>query len=171
MRSWIVVWILLIVFSSQASTSSSGVEEALLHLVEVNTRHPVYRDSAWRANLAHYIVEAAEAYELDPFFLTTMVFYESAFRPSARGDLGEVGLGQLHGVAKKGCDLSTPEGQLRCTARWLAYSRQLCDGSLEQTIARYATGDICTPEKGSRLQYVVGIRMRMYTRLKKNYDD
>lgn len=148
-----------------ASDIVNGIAAAMDRLTRVAPRHPVQRDSEWRRELAEMIVAAADVHGVDPFLLLTVAFCESTLRPAVLGSLGERGLGQVHGVAAKGCDLSTPQGEIECTARHLALCRTLCDGSTAQTLARYATGGVCKPRKGGRLDGLVRRRVRIYRRL------
>lgn len=106
----------------------SQLEGIMVHLCRTVPRHIVNRDPAWRKRLAEHIVEASKDFEIDPYLMTVIMFCESSFKMSAVGKLGEVGLGQVHGLAAKGCDLETERGQVRCTARWLSYARSFSMG-------------------------------------------
>jgi len=52
----------------------------------------------------------------------------------------------------------TPEGQLKAGVRCLALSRDSCDGSLFQTLMKYATGHC----KRKRARKVIERRIRIY---------
>lgn len=143
------------------------VEAAMVYLCKLAPRHPVHRRPKWRSEIAGHIVDAARHYRLDPLLITTILYCESAFRSHVVGSSrGERGLGQQHGAAAMGCNLSTECGQIYCTARWLAYSRNQCDGSASQMISMYASGQTCQPEMGGRLHSLVRRRMRIYRDLK-----
>lgn len=152
--------------ADEIPTLESQLESVMVHLCRTVPRHVVNRDPAWRKRLVAHIVEASAEYGLDPFLMTVIMFCESSFKMSAVGKLGEVGLGQVHGLAARGCDLSTERGQVQCTARWLAYARSLCNGSDKQMIARYATGRTCDPPADSRLERLVNYRLRLRRRMK-----
>jgi len=143
----------------------SQLEGIMVHLCRTVPRHIVNRDPAWRKRLAEHIVEASKDFEIDPYLMTVIMFCESSFKMSAVGKLGEVGLGQVHGLAAKGCDLETERGQVRCTARWLSYARSFCDVSDKQMVARYATGRTCNPPADSRLERLVNYRLRLRRRM------
>ncbi len=149
-----------------ANQAVNDIESTMVRLCRLNPRHKVLRDPQWRNKLAVSIVEAAERYHEDPYLLLTIIWCESTLRPHARGKLGEKGLGQVHGVAARGCDLGTVKGQLLCTAKWLHYSRTRCNGTDGQALARYATGRTCKPRTGSRLSRLVRRRLRIYKGIK-----
>ena len=81
--------------------------------------------------LAIYVSEEfGEIHEVGKPLFIAMAYKESSFDTSARGRLGEFGLVQVHGKAKRGCDLGTPEGQAQCGAKWLSRVVQECGGSV-----------------------------------------
>lgn len=147
------------------SDLSEKIQNAMVYLVRAVPRHPIIRDRFWREKLAGIIIDAGDAYGEDPYLLTVMFYCESTFRTSAIGpSRGEVGLGQVHGMAARGCDLSHPRGQAMCSARWLARARALCDGSDEQTLTAYAVGRCRS--RSDRVEYIVNRRIRMRDRIK-----
>ena len=140
------------------------VERALSWLVRDVPRHPVARDPVWRRELAEMIEDTASRYELPPLFLAALVYRESSLRTNARGALGELGLGQLHGVAAEGCAMDTAAGQLECCARWLRKQIDRC-GSLSGGFSLYASGRTCTPDT-RHLRGVVRDRLALWERLR-----
>lgn len=120
-------------------------------------------DSVARREMAEKIVKAAEAYEVPALLLTVMAERESSFQVEAIGAArGEVGILQVHGLAARGCDLSTAEGQLACGASWLRKAFETC-GTWERAITAYAAG-YCSAPKDSKLLTVVLSRLRQWQR-------
>jgi hypothetical protein len=119
-------------------------------------------DEARRA-MAKMIADASRAHEVPPLLLTVMAKRESSFATDAIGQSrGEVGLLQVHGLAARGCDLSTAEGQLACGARWLRLAYDKC-GTWESAITAYAAG-YCHAQKDTRLDKLVLSRYRQWQR-------
>ena len=80
---------------------------------------------------AKAIGEAAELYGLDWELLAACAYAESSYDPRAVGKVGEVGLLQVHGPARRSCvksglDLTEPRGQVLCGARWLSLLAGKC---------------------------------------------
>lgn len=94
----------------------------ILELIKPAPNHPLNRDAELRTEIAGYFVEAGTEYNIDPVLLVVWSFGESSLRPDAKkGKLNEIGMFQVHGVAKKICermglDVSTPSGQIMCGA-------------------------------------------------------
>ena len=101
---------------------------AVAYLLEKD--HTPLQDRRWneaqRFEVALY--GAAVDNGLDPALFIAMAYKESSFDTSARGRLGELGLVQVHGKAKRGCNLETPEGQAACGAKWLSRVVEECGG-------------------------------------------
>jgi hypothetical protein len=131
------------------------IEAAMVRLVEPYTTHPVIADPAYRREIAEATFAAARASSIPEMFLTGMFYRESSYAKKVisgerRGKLGEYGLGQLNVVARhwcrrKGYDLKAISGQALCSAAWLAFSRDMCDGILVRGFAMYSTGRSCNP--------------------------
>lgn len=122
----VIALLTTIIFYSCGTHAQSGA--AVNYLLERDNAPA--KDSRW-ANAARFeelLVDAAEAQGIDPALFVAMAFLESSFDPKAVGKLGEKGLVQVHGMAKRGCDLSTPEGQAACGARWLQVGVSECGG-------------------------------------------
>lgn len=118
-------------FASEPDTPNTGQSSsrgAVAYLLEKD--HTPLKDPRWtdaeRFEAALY--GAAVDNGLDPALFIAMAYKESSFDTSARGRLGEFGLVQVHGKAKRGCDLGTPEGQAQCGAKWLSRVVQECGG-------------------------------------------
>lgn len=90
------------------------------------------KDPRWAVAQAYEeaIVAAAVEYGHDPALLLAMSYLESSFDLKAVGQIGELGLFQVHGMARRGCDLTTPEGNATCGARWLSRVIAACGGRL-----------------------------------------
>jgi hypothetical protein len=76
------------------------------------------------------LIDVAMVEGIDPALFIAMTFLESSFNPKAEGAIGELGLVQVHGKAKRGCNLETPRGQAECGARWLVTVSGECGGDV-----------------------------------------
>lgn len=113
--------------------------------------------------IARALVAAGRAHSIPYMLLVAMAHHETRFRGHLIGGLGEVGIIQVHGVARRGCDLSDVEGQAMCGATWLRRMADHC-GGLEAGLTAYACGS-CVTDHGSRAFYAVRRRLRLYSRL------
>lgn len=107
----------------------------------------------WRRapEVAEAIVSAGLEFGVPVEELLVLARYESSFRPSVIGGVGEIGLYQVHGRAARGdADLSTLRGQARAGARWYAYCRDRCRCRIE-ALGAYQSGR-CTVVAGARLR-------------------
>ncbi len=129
-------------------------------------------DPRWAvaAEYEEMLIEVAEAEGIDPALFVAMAFLESSFDSEAVGAIGEQGLVQVHGKAKRGCDLSTPRGQAECGARWLTVVSEDCgkavvldkekclktasNGACSGGLAAYASGSCAASD------IVVGLVLR-----------
>lgn len=112
-------------------------------------------DGRARREMAEKIAKAAADNGVPPLLLTLMAKRESSFSPEAIGfSRGEIGILQVHGLAARGCDLDTVEGQLDCGARWLRRSFNKC-GAWDRAIANYASGNCTIPKKGAVARIVL----------------
>ena len=69
-----------------------------------------------RMQMAIAIYYAAEDWDLNPYLLVVMAYHESSFKKHVRGDLGEVGIFQMHGPPLRRCieddfDMEAPYDQ------------------------------------------------------------
>jgi hypothetical protein len=115
---------------AEPNTGQSRPLGAVAYLLERD--HTPAKDPRWKESERFEVALYGAAVDngLDPALFIAMAYKESSFDTSARGRLGEFGLVQVHGKAKRGCDLTTAEGQAACGARWLARVVQECGGSL-----------------------------------------
>lgn len=106
---------------------------------------------------AHYLKEAGEAHNIDPWLLAAMAFRESGLNPFAIGGVGELGILQLNpknarsrGVRfvrdqwyRKRCQREPGACQREVVdraAQLLATSIEQCGGNVEQALGMYNTG-------------------------------
>ena len=115
----------------------------------------------WR-RAAKHIASAAHwstYYNVDPLLVSVTITLESSWDPNAQGDIGEIGLMQLHSPeAKRGFDLTDPNQQIEAGVKWLRTCIDQCGGDVRQGVNKYATGECKKP--WGKLDY----RMRRYRR-------
>lgn len=137
------------------------VDRGIRFVLEASPCWGIAANDAERRDMAKMIADAARAHDVPPLLLTVMAKRESSFATDAIGESrGEIGLLQVHGLAARGCDLSTGEGQLACGARWLRLAFEKC-GTWEGAITAYAAG-YCHAPKDSRLAKLVLSRYRQW---------
>jgi hypothetical protein len=112
-------------------------------LIAATPRHELH-DPVLRAEVSGYFEAAGLQYDVPPTLLVYWAYRESSIRTDRTGKLGEVGLGQYHGVARQRCEdggynPATYRGGIYCMAMLMDESRRFC-GSLEEGLRRYATG-------------------------------
>lgn len=106
---------------------------------------------------AHYLKDAGDRFELDPWLLAAMAFRESGLNPFAVGTVGERGILQLHPknpTVKKIRFVRDEWYRTRCknrigacqkeviehAAHMLASSLRKCGGNMEDALGMYNTG-------------------------------
>jgi soluble lytic murein transglycosylase-like protein len=121
---------------------------------------------------ARYLKEAGEANGIDPWLLAAMAFRESGLNPFAVGNVGELGILQLHPRNARSRGVRFVRDQWyrhRCqreagacqrevvdrAAQLLAQSLQHCGGNLDQALGMYNTGR-CGGGNGSYAKRVRG---------------
>ena len=108
--------------------------------------------------LGKLIDRVADERYIDPLIVAVVVARESSFNEKVPdGDIGEQGLMQVHGLAKRqalkaGHDLTTSEGQLQAGTDYLVRCANRCDGTLLQTLSAYQSGRCKTSAYGPRLR-------------------
>lgn len=120
------------------------VAKLILMLIACCPRHELNRDPVLRAEVAGYFEAAGERYDIPPTLLVYQYYREASLEIDRVGKLGEVGLPQVHGVARRRCedagyDPTTWRGGIYCGAMLLDDSRRFC-GSLERGYARHMSG-------------------------------
>jgi hypothetical protein len=129
--------------------------------------------SGWLANpandhamqIASDLDRYGEKYDVDPILLAVMAYQESSMRTDRVGDLGEVGMFQVHGLSRRACKAAgiQPLG-VECGAFLLDMNRRFC-GSMKRGLHRYMSGDCRgTPrarrKTAARLQKVERLKAR-----------
>jgi hypothetical protein len=155
--------------NAEASPTPDGaLDAAIMHLTERAPAHPVRRNERKREALVNSIQESSKRYRLDPMLVTTIIYRESSFRTNRRGfSNNETGLMQVHGKARRGCELTTVSGQVNCGARWLRKCMDVCDGTAYQALTAYATGECKHNDAGVRSK--VRSRIRLWEKLKRQF--
>ena len=118
------------------------------------------------------IVSESRQRGLDPFLVAVVFFLESGLRPDATGSRGERGLSQvMPRFCKKseGCDLSTPEGQIRAGTTKLKAAFDKC-GNVLGALTYYSTGNTCTP-RTELTRKKMQFRVKYYKRMKARFGD
>lgn len=114
------------------------IDVAIAASVREWPRHRMLQHPEERRHMAEMISDATIYTDVSPLLLVAMIKRESSFDEKAVGKLGELGLTQMKGVAARGCDLTTPEGQLACSVRLLTQVHQRC-GTWKGALTVYAT--------------------------------
>jgi hypothetical protein len=138
------------------------VDRGIRYVLQASPCWGIAANAETRRDMAEMIAEASEAAQVPPLLLTVLAKRESSFSKDAVGSRGEVGILQVHGLAARGCDLSTAEGQLACGAKWLRKAFDMC-GTWERAITAYAAG-YCTAPRKSKLATLVLSRFRQWQR-------
>lgn len=107
-------------------------------------RHPLTKDPETLIKIHNGVIRAADNHSVDKYLLLSMAWKESRFRADVlsrkkKGSKGEIGILQVHGVAARGCNLDTIDGQLQCGAAWLAVGFQECK-STSKAVGYYMSG-------------------------------
>ena len=155
-------------FSEKEEASIWLIELAIQSLLREAPKHLLNRKPGERRFFAESVLIASSLHSNVPWGVVLGVaFAESSLRSKARGNIGERGVMQVHGVAWKYCrkmltflDKSNVEHQLICGSIWLEHSMNQCDGSVYQGMARYMTGNVCKPKKGGKLDRQINRRLR-----------
>lgn len=134
------------------------IQKAVQYYLGTAKGHPMYQ-RARQQSFVDDLYTAGTEEGLPETLLPTIAYLESSFRSDAVGKLGEVGLVQVHGEAKNGCDLETQLGQLRCGAKWLRKAYDAC-GNWRGAMTMYATGKCAT--KKERIKRMISYRMRLW---------
>jgi len=126
-----------------------------------------------REEVAASIVSLAKIYDLPPLLLVVKFYLESRFDIHKIGKLGEVGIPQVHGVAKRGCELASAHGQMECGAVYLSSLVQACKSkTLQSALVVYMSGKCRPGEKvWSIAEYRLGLYFRLVKKVKKLYAD
>lgn len=123
----------------------SDIDAAIAWLTREVPANPMQRHPVARAEMSAAIHSAAAETKLDPYLLAYQIYKESSYDHGSSGTLGEVGLGQQHGVLLNRCvrvwklDMTRVSGQVLCTAKNLRRCADDC-GSVAHGLTAYASG-------------------------------
>lgn len=142
------ILICIILFSSSAASAQEfdvpyEVAQAIRDMVHKAPVRRLYKDIDYTMTFASDIYNAAKRHEVPELLLAVRIYTESSFKENVwDASHTTYGLGQMHGVAVKGCDMSTREGQLDCMAAWMAFCFKKC-GTWRGAIVAYHRGYSC----------------------------
>ena len=143
---------------------------ALLWLTMLTPHNRVRTDPEYATEITNAVVAAQNDKGIPAQLLISVMYHESSFNSKAIGKLGEIGLGQVHGLAKRGCDLSTARGQVECSASWLARWKHECPGSdWHNPLVGYASGSCHSDSE--RLHRKIRMRESLARRIVKYVSD
>lgn len=158
-----IFMILVFFFSAFVEASPiPKIERAIEHIMKDAPGRELARKPELRRELARDIQAASEARGVPALLILAVAAKESSLKTHAKGELNEIGIMQVHGLAAKGCDLETQRGQIDCGARYLAKTKRKC-GTWTRAFCAYASGS-CYP-RTKRTAWVVKNRIRFWERL------
>jgi len=128
---------------AKAQEKTCNYNAAVLSLVDGAPNRKITKDYFYRADLVATIVHISNEYNIDPMLMIATLYRESSFKMNVTGKIGEKGMGQVHGLAKRGCEMSTEYGQIDCAASWMAKMIKQC-GSVNNGVSAYLSGK-CKP--------------------------
>lgn len=149
------------------------LEMFILALMALAPKSRVVKDADYRSEIVLSISAASDVFDIDEYELAGVFYFESSFDYTSRSKskLKEYGLGQIHGRAKKYCNvkeynINSVSGQIFCTADLLSSSRDICGGSMTRGYYRYMSGSCKgTPRAKRMLRY----RRSKIKKLKKRF--
>ena len=121
--------------------------------------------------LKHVPMVIYESQELnfDPLLIGVIISLESGWNSNAISDDGynTIGLMQVHpdGPCSTGYRLKDPRENVQAGLNCLARCRSTCDGTLKQTLTKYASGRCRS--KSERTKRMIERRIRIYERWKR----
>lgn len=155
--------------------SIAGIAEAVTFLIHREPGHPLRNKPERIAEISIALCDAGSRYDVDPYLLTAMAWFESTFNPAVlslkkKGKASEKGLLQVGKEAAGTCPyfMDDVRGQALCGARWLAQAYRECgDGASDRAaLAMYAEGQTCNMKGDKQLTWKVNRRIRLRDRLK-----
>jgi len=126
-------------FLIAASTENCDYNWAVLSLVEKAPARKITKNATYRHSLVSIIVSSSKKYNVDTMLLISTLYRESSFKTNVVGKIGERGMGQVHGIARRGCNLKSISGQVDCSSRWLSRMIAKC-GSVKGGMSAYLSG-------------------------------
>ena len=140
---YVLVFIAFFMMIGEAK-ADCNYDAAVLSLVEGAPARKITKNEEYRAWLVEMIVSISKKYNVDPILMIATLYRESSFKMNVTGRIGEKGMGQVHGIAKRGCDMKTARGQIDCAARWMHRMNLKC-GSVKGMVSAYLSGR-CKPK-------------------------
>ena len=149
--------------------------ESVMLAMSAGYRNPINKPE-YRKRLATAFYNSGKTHGVDYYLLAVMSFHESGYRSGveSKSKLRERGLLQTHGLAARGCDFSTPEGEIDCGAKWLKKCYDMCeekqpglteDKKTFRAVSAYATGR-CEVSKKKSFKAWWRINRRIRDRMK-----
>ncbi len=139
MKTILTCLVLLIAFSAIAQ-SETPEKELTDYIVEWSKAAPNKTNRA--LSYIPQVLSAAEKYSIDHMLIAVIISQESSWDKNAVGQIGEIGLMQVHGRCAVGCELTSVAGQIdcgvRCLSRWVSECNSGHD--MERALNGYATG-------------------------------
>ena len=154
--------------------STSGVEAVIVKLLKYVPNHKLRKDKNYLHEFSKALIFAANKANIPVALVIMTAYRESTFKTDMVGNIGELGIMQLHGLAQwrhckkiEGRKINRKDykDQLICGSHWLRYSIDLCDGSYYQGISSYMTKNTCKPKRGSKLSRIVLSRLKLMQRI------
>lgn len=149
--------------SSEPVDSVPGQAEVALYMRDYLERTPEPDERHVQVpELARMIAEESHRVGVDPLLTAVVIRYESGYeiKPGlgVKGKIGEVGLGQLHGLAfheatEAGCVLDTVRGQVCGAAVFLRFCLELCAGDELGALRAYQGGSCSSKTAGAFLRF------------------
>ncbi len=167
----LVAWVLY-VLGCKVESTAEGCDEVCVTAMAIRRLQPAASEERART-LAAIFVEAGDESDVDPLLLAAIAMRESSLHPAVesltrRGSRGEVGLLQIHGAALRlrpeecSVELEGARCQVRAGARWLAYVRERCGGSMWRYVAAYGRSR-CPSEAEARADRNAAIAASYYS--------
>lgn len=155
-------------YADDTQTTVERASEAIRGLLEHPS--PLLRDRASEVDeIARACVDVESRWGAPCLLLVSMMHHESRFDREAIGKLGERGLLQIHGVAARGCDLDSIQGQVECGALWLMQGYGKCkDSGWFEAMTWYASPGKCRPEPNGKLDRRISARWHLWHKLQRN---
>jgi hypothetical protein len=157
-----IVFFFSITANGQTNCDYNG---AVFSLVKNAPARKITRNESYRNELVTTIVSVANKHGIDPMLLITTLYRESSFKLNVTGSLGETGMGQVHGLARRGCNMKTARGQIDCAASWLSMMIAKC-GTVYNGVSAYLSGR-CKPK--GKVVTAISRRLNLAIKLNKRF--
>lgn len=152
-----IVWFQCCGARAQDFDRAYEVANVISDLLKTAPNRPLYKNSEKRIEFAKDVLWASDKNKVPELLLTVKIYNESSFRMTAISNDGyqTFGLGQMHGVAAKNCDMKTRRGQLDCAAKWLRFCFEKCQAKNKKygwfgALSAYGTQGYCNYKKATK---------------------